>query len=415
MSFVVPVAKAVAKKTIPKTKLGKVAATAGATVIGANVFKGDKAPDKKALTPSQEAESQNPPVGQSGTKTLLNLPKGTQISVGQGTYTSASELEGDAEKYFAAKTPEQRAALLLRLGQIPNLYPAGQAPTPAYVSSMGNRIVWRPADATALKNILSVTDQLGDASADVTITNLISNPGLASKYFGKVTSTTAVTPGEALSLELENKFLDLFNDKPSKDITNSYIKDVQKLESSGKSTSDLKENILLKYVQKQAGVRISESQTPGTPSKIESGALGNIVRNIRGAYADNGIPINDKQIYQQSIDSLRSADAYKNVISNIQLQAATIMPAFKDLIMQGRTVKSILSPYINLRSQILEIPEEQIKVSDMYDVASGEKVIPIQDYKSKLYASNEYRNTSGFKQRSLGDMKALLNAFGIGG
>mgnify|MGYP006282686135 CR=1 FL=1 len=429
MSFVAPLAKATVKKVIPKTTKGKVLA-AGAAALGYNLSQKDGSKDSKtALTPSQEAQSApNPPATDStGKKTLLNLPYGTKIAAGSGwqgipyapgtkgtTYATADEVEGNAEAIIAAKTPAERAALLLRLGAIPNLYPTGQAPTSDYVSSMGNRIVWRPSDATALKNILLITDQLGDPSVDVTITNLIGNPNLAAKYFGRVTpATKQVTPGAALSLEFNNKFLDLFNVAPDKADTNSYIKEIQKLEASTGITSAQKEEILLKYVQKQAGTLFA-TQEGGQTGVAEQGALGNIVRTIRGTYADNGIPVNEKNIYQQAVDSLRSPDAFKNTINGIQQQAALLMPALKDLLAQGKTAKQILSPYLSLRSQILEIPEDQIKMSDMYDVASGDKLMTIQDYKKNLYGSNAYRMTNGFKERSLNDMQALLRAFNIG-
>ena len=83
MSFVGPLAKATVKKVIPKTKTGKVAA-AGAAVLGYNLSQKDGSQNTQtALTPSQEAQSANPPAGTgSTTKTLLNLPVGTKIAAG---------------------------------------------------------------------------------------------------------------------------------------------------------------------------------------------------------------------------------------------------------------------------------------------------------------------------------------------
>lgn len=379
-----------------------------------------KAEEKKkttGLTPSQDAANTNPPPTTSGgKKTLLNLPPNTPIKTGKNTTTSASEIEGNAELFFANKTPAERAALLLRLGQIPNLYPTGQAPNAQYVGAMGNRIVWRPADATALKNILLIQDQLGDATPDVTLTNLISNPGLSSKFFGKVSAAPkAVTPFSALEAEMNAKFQDLFETPADKNMVKAYAKEVNRLESTaGGISAQQKEDIFLKYTQKKANDLYNLSQTGMAPGATEKGALGSYVRNIRAAYADNGIPMNEKEIYSKAVSSLRSKDAYNNTINGIQMQAATIMPAFKDLINQGKTAKEILAPYINLRAQILEVPADQIKVTDMYDVASGDKPVSIQDYKNKLYASDAFRKTNAFKERSLGDMQALLKAFNIG-
>lgn len=394
-------------------------------MVGATPEQKKKASDKAAadakkkstgLTASQDAANTNPPPTSSTSgKTLLNLPPDTPIKTGKNTTTSASEIEGNAELFFANKTPAERAALLLRLGQIPNLYPTGQAPNAQYVGAMGNRIVWRPADATALKNILLIQDQLGDSTPDVTLTNLISNPGLSSKFFGKVsTAPKAVTSLSALEAEMNAKFQDLFESPADKSMVKAYAKEVNKLEAGAGITAQQKEDIFLKYTQKKANDLYNLSQTGMTPGATEKGALGSYVRSIRAAYADNGIPMNEKDIYSKAVSSLRSKDAYSNTINGIQMQAATIMPAFKDLINQGKTAKEVLTPYINLRAQILEIPADQIKVTDMYDIASGDKPVSIQDYKNKLYASDAFKKTNAFKERSLGDMQALLKAFNIG-
>jgi hypothetical protein len=97
------------------------------------------------------------------------------------------------------------------------------------------------------------------------------------------------------------------------------------------------------------------------------------------------------------------------------MQATAILPAFKDFFAQGKTAREVLSPWINLRSQILEIPEDQIKIQDMYNVGSGDKAMSINDYKKMLYASEEFKKTNAFKSRSINDLQTLLRAFNIGG
>jgi hypothetical protein len=415
----------VAKKVIPKSKIGKVAAVA-ASAVGINIANGGDKPKPTAMTPSIDAQNANAPAG-TGTKTntLNNLPVGTQIKAGttgfpgipykadyKGTsYTTASALAGDAEKYFATQSASEKAALLLRLGQIPNLYSTGMAPTGKYVADMGNSIIWRDADAKALEGVLRVQDQLGDATPNVTLSNLISNPNLASKFFGKVTATAkAVTPFAAIEAELNNKFLDLFESPADPAAVKSYAKEVNRLESTTGITPQQKEDILLKYVQKKA-TTIFTDMAPGATDK---GALGRVVRSIRTAYDDNGIPINEKDIYNKAVASLRSPDAYKNIVDSVAMNASSVMPAFKDLFAQGKTAKEVLSPWISLKSQILGIPTDQIKVSDMYDVGAGAAPISINEYKKQLYKSPEYKKTDAFKERSLGDMQTLLRAFNIG-
>jgi len=425
MSSLVPIAKTVGK-VIPKTKKGKAAAVV-AGAVGVSAFKDkNKTPkESTALTPSVDAQNANAPAGsETGKTTLLGLPYNTPIKAGTSgfpgvpyrldytgpTYTNADAVKGDAEKIFATKSAPEKAALLLRLGQIPNLYSTGQAPTAQYVQSMGNRIVWRPADARALESILLVQDQLGDATADVTLDSLISNPNLASKFFGQVTTKArATTSLAAIEADLNSQFLDLFETKADPEIIKAYAKEVNALELSPAGiTPQQKEDILLKYVQKKA------NQLGTIPGATDKGSLGRVVRSIRSAYDENGLPFNEKDIYNKAVQSLRSPDAYKNVIDGIMMQASTVMPAFKDLFAQGKTAQEVLSPWIYTRANILGVPAETIKVSDMYEVGSGSAPLSIPDYKKLVYKSEAYRSSDAFKARSLADTRTMLRAFNIG-
>ena len=133
-----------------------------------------KAPSK-TLAPSAEAQQSGAkaPTGSAGKVGLIGLPKGTKIKIGQETsvtpkdrpfspepvasvYGEVTFVEGDAEKIFANKSAQDKAQLLLRLGQIPNLYASGEAPTPEYVSRAlaSGTIVPRTEDINAFKKIL---------------------------------------------------------------------------------------------------------------------------------------------------------------------------------------------------------------------------------------------------------------------
>lgn len=432
------VAKQVIKKAIPKSKKGKVA-VAGAAAAGVALSKDSKPKETPgAITPSVDAQNANAPQGAGDAKTtLIGLPVGTKIKAGTSgfpgipyrldysgpTYTQADAVKGDAEKYLATKNASEKAALLLRLGQIPNLYSKGMAPNGTYVQSMGNRVIWRPEDAKALESILMVQDQLGDPTPDITLTNLISNQTLSSKFFGRVSGTAkAVTPLAQIEAELNDKFLDLFETKPDINLVKAYAKEVNALEASQSGISaQQKEDILLKYIQKKAKQLYSLDESgagstggyTGIPAS-DKGALGRVVRSLRSAYEDNGIPVNEKRIYNDAVLSLRSADAYKNILDGITMQASVVMPAFKDFFAQGKTATEVLAPYRALKSRITGIPEEQIKVSDLYEIGAGTTPMSITDWKKSIYKSKEYRESDAFKQRSLGDLQSLLKAFNLG-
>jgi len=418
MSSLAPITKKVVKKVIPKTTVGKVAAAAAAAV-GINTIRNDSKPaDKKttAIRPSDQIEAAKGgiTVGQEGQGlTLSGLPKGFQIS-GAG---AAQFEKGAGATVLANLGLKERAALLANMGRIPGLYSPGTAPSPDFINKMlmENTVIPRDADLKALDKIAAIADWSADTISN-TVIKFANNPALSQQFFGKISATPkAVTSPAALEAELNNKFLDLFESQADPALAKAYVKEINALESKSKSVSaQQKEDILLKYVQKKANELYNLGQTGMVPGATDKGALGRVVRSIRTAYEDNGIPTNEKDIYNKAVQSLRSADAYKNVIDGVTMQASTIMPAFKDLFSQGKNAREILSPWINTRAQVLGIPADQIKVSDMYDIGSGATPISIQDYKKQLYKSPEFKKTNAYKERSLGDMQTLLKAFNIG-
>lgn len=417
MSSIKSGATKVAKKVIPKTTLGKVAAI-GAAAVGINTAKDkDSEKDKKTtgIKPSDQAEVAKGGItigSSTDGKTLSGLPKGFQISGGG----AATFEKGAGAQGLANLKPEDRAALLLNMGRIPGLYSKGMAPTTDFIGKMlkDGTIIPREADLTALDKVAGFADWSGDTISN-TVIKLANNPSLAEQFFGKVTTVPkAVSSPAALEAELNDKFLDIFETKADPTIAKAYAKEVNALEAKGSLGTQQKEDILLKYIQKKATEQFNLGQTGMVPGVADKGALGRRVRTLRTAYDDNGIPIDEKQIYNKAVQSLRSQEAYQNEVDSVTMQASVVMPAFKDLFSQGKTARQVLSPWINTRSQVLGIPADQIKVSDMYDIGSGPTPKSIQDYKKELYRSPEYKKTDAYKERSLGDLQTLLKAFNIG-
>jgi len=342
-------------------------------------------------------------VGQSNNEsTLSGLKSGTEIKGG-----GKAELQkGAGANAFAVLEPTDRAALLLNLGRIPNLYSPGTAPTPDFISKMlkEGQVVPRMEDFAAYEKIIAHAEWAGD-TANNSLIKFANNPRLAEQFFGKVSSVPkAVTSPAALQAELNSKFLDIFETKADSKLAKEYAREINNLESTkaGASTQQ-KEDILLKYIQKKA------NELGALPGTADKGSLGRVVRTIRNAYDDNGIPTNEKDIYSKAIQSLRSREAAQNIIDGIMMQASTVMPAFKEGYARGESARQQLSPWINTRAQILGISPDQIKTSDMYEVGSGPVAIPIPEYKKLVYKSEEYRKSDAFKTRSLNDKQALIN------
>jgi hypothetical protein len=284
--------------------------------------------------PSAEAQkviADTPSTVGGGTKGLSGLKPGVPIKTGASTYTksSAEYVAGAGAIKFATLAPQERAQLLLRMGQIPNLYASGMAPTTDYINRQlkVGYVTPRPEDFSAYEKILAIADFAGDQPDNVII-KFANNPKLSEQFFGKIsTPAKAVTPLSQLQADMDSKFLDLFDSKADTGLVKAYAKEVNALESTKAGISaQQKEDILLKYVQKKA----DNVYSIGGVAATDKGALGRSVRALRSAYEDNGIPIDDKQIYNKAVQSLRSPDAAKNILEDIGMHASIIMPAFKD-------------------------------------------------------------------------------------
>jgi len=374
-----------------------------------------KAPTYAPSAEAQQVIGNTPNTVGGSTKGLSGLKPGTPIKTGPSTYTksSAEYIAGAGAIKFSTLAPQERAQLLLRMGQVPNLYAKGMAPTTDYINRQlkAGYVTPRPEDFSAYEKILAISDFAGEQPDNIII-KFANNPKLSEQFFGKITTPAkAVTPLSQLQADMDNKFLDLFDSKADAGLVKAYAKEINTLElSKAGISSQQKEDILLKYVQKKA----DNVYSIGGVAATDKGALGRSVRTLRSAYADNGIPIDDKQIYNKAIQSLRSPDAAKNILEDINMQAGIVMPAFKDFYAKGKSAREVLSPYINLRSRILGIPEDQIDTKDMYDVGSGAVPLSIQEYKKQLYRSEDFKKTDAFKERSMNDMQSLLRAFNIG-
>jgi hypothetical protein len=72
-------------------------------------------------------------------------------------YTSTSAMET-----FATLGNQDKANLLATLAQIPGIYSPGNAPTPERIIAMGNAIVPRKEDITALTKVMTYSDKVGE-------------------------------------------------------------------------------------------------------------------------------------------------------------------------------------------------------------------------------------------------------------
>lgn len=314
-----------------------------------------------------------------------------------------------------------KANLLYKMSLVPNLYKKGTAPTRASISAMGTSIVFRDQDYTAFSKVLKNSDNTGAGDYNTSLNNWLTNPASAAAVLSGTNTKKArvipfTPPGDA-SAYITSKYLDLFNKAPDSSVINNYTKDLHTAEVArgGQISQQEQENIFLKYAQSTATGTAHKAVTSKNASAMSSGQLGDIVKQVRGAYNDNGIPLSDSQIYIKAIAAIRSPQALQNELQLATDQAGLHWAAFKPLIDKGQTVLNLLAPYMAVRSQITGKPLSQMQPSDFYSVASDSKgPISPTDYGKTLYNTPEYKSSDNYMNQTMSDLQYTMKAFGIG-
>jgi hypothetical protein len=389
----------------------------------------------KTTTPAEDT-SNNPPVntGTGASNSLTGLPIGTPVQRGtEPRYTTGggiSPVPAYVKAQYTKDAPftvvanmsnQEKADLLLRLASIPNVYPTGMAPTVDFIQRQGVGITFRPADYDALTKLMIHADYSGQ-SYNQSLNDFVKDPGLADKYFGQVTATPkkiALTSQAALVDDLNARFMDLFETGADKNMAVAYAKEYNKAELAAGGaglTQTQRENIFQKYVEVTALGRFKTVKgTVDTTDdmKLEAGVLGQTIRQLRGAYSDNGIPVSEKQIYQDAVAGIKNPVALKNKMESINLHAATQMPALKDWIAKGNTARQFLSPYITSYSKIYNVPENQVTVDKFYSAFQGQVPLSVSQWESEELKKPEVKNTEYYQNVRKSDLRAMADAFGV--
>ena len=296
---------------------------------------------------------------------LIGVPIDTEIVVGQGAdqppqfaggkpvpgapiTKKVKYAKGDGQTYFLTLSNKDKAALLYKLSQIPGVYGKGQAPTTDYISNLlaqGN-VAIRPVDAEALENVMKYADTVGE-SVTVSVDKLYQQPKFAQQFFAIKTTApkkVKVTPELALNAEITAAFQDYLDLPIDAKIAKKYSSAVNAAEKQrgGALTSLERNNILLGPVQQKAADVFKDSVAAGDSTLLEKGALGGAFRKLRAAYTEFGVPVTDKKLYTEAIDSVRSTQAMNNIMNRIQTQAEIAFPAIKDYIKGGMSVRDAL-------------------------------------------------------------------------
>ena len=393
---------------------------------------------KSGLTPSAEALNAVAPTtggaGRTGKRGLTGVPLGTPIRKGQfvapgpegamkgpqGVFGATQYAAGDGAGYFATLDNQGKIDLLITLSKIPGLYPRKKAPSESFLIRQAQQGVVgiRQEDVTALEEVMRYADTVGE-DVKTSVVRLVNNPEIAQGFFDAAGARTgagkkiALTPADALATELEQSFLDYLDIKVDKKETKAYAKRINDLEKKrgGALTSMERQQLLLDTIQDKAKEVFKDGIDEQDTLLMRKGALGGTYNILRQAYADYGIPVDDKTLYRTAINSVRSKQALENNLNKVALQAEVAMPALKTYIQQGLTPREALGSYVGLYAKMTGTPENQVNIDKLAPVWSNEKVMPFQDWEKYLYSLPEVQNGPVVRQQKLNDARALIRNF----
>ena len=315
------------------------------------------------------------------------------------------------EAYINNMSPEEREAFQQKLLDI-GAYPKGYVPVKGLVSQ-------QDYDATA--KLVNIGEQKGIGNINAVIDTVKKDKELQAylKTGGfTTTGTKVITDTTEAKSNLNSFFLDMFNDKPSKAEVNAYQNALNARERTAKGGMSAQErnDIILSIANKRLSSLTSGALTGDMTAaeKLDEGQLGKRVREIRAQYEENGIPVSDRTVYKLAGKSFRSETAWDTVQEDIVRSASLQWGKAAEGLKPGQTVRSRLQPYITLRSQIRNVPEDQIKTQDVVDALNADGTLKnVADYKAAQYKSDDYLNGDEYKSVVLNDTKTVLRNFGV--
>lgn len=245
--------------------------------------------------------------------------------------------------------------------------------------------------------------------------------------------TANVTSKEAALADIQQTFKSTFGEAAPKEVISAYRDELKALEMSRTSkrstvkgvsvgtygvTELERKNIMNKYITQYATNKIANAATgdPVAVASLQKGNFGLAYSDLRSAYAENGIPVNDKSLAQLALDSTVNPEKMKSNLNLIRLQAKTFYPALANQIDNGYSVKQVLSPYLQTRANILEEDPDAIDLKELTKVASDPKgLMGLYDYEVSLRNDPKWRYTKNAQDSISNVARGIAQSFGLVG
>lgn len=382
-------------KPTPKTK-GSTRSYSGLTAL----------PDITTTSPIKSGRPSN--------RTLSGVT--TTTTAGGAVY-----MEGDAEKEYQTWDKQKAANIQLWLSRVPGLYPKNKEPKAI-------NGIFNSYDFDALGKVMGYADSAGIAATDEpswfnALVTLYKNPTEAKSYFrvseGSGPRKISTTPSGMAIADLDETYRTIFATNASDEEHKNYVKSLNALElkQGGGASAQQKEDLIFGLIEKTAKSKTSKVTDADEAATLNgiSGGLGAMVKKLRSTYENNGLAFTNTKLVSQAVKALRGQEEATNIFANIQGQAAQFFPAFAKQLESGQSVRDVLDPYISLASQVWELPEDQVKITDIpMDSEDPTKPPAIPSFKNALYSDPRYMKTQGYKDTQMNDLQSLIREAGLG-
>ena len=354
--------------------------------------------------------------------TFLTDKTRTRLTAGPGQFN-----QDDVVEVWTKASEAQRAQWLVAMGSIPGLYKTGDQPPIKNIQEGG---IFRDQDYAALSRVLSYANASGiGIGLEKNATNafvqslsyLYNDSQAAIAYFGAGKSKAKVirtTSADAAAANLNNNFTSTFDSPPTEKENKEYLRKLNAAEIKAKGNLDpaIQEDILLSIIEQRATGRTKRALAgkETKPGIVETGYFGKLVRDIRSAYADNGLMIDNSKVYKNAIKGLQGQEAVANIKDNIAMSAKIQYPAFASYIDQGKTVADMLDPYADVYAETYGVPRNQVQLSNLKFVArDATKAMSTEEAEAYLMSQPDYLKTPKYKTGVIDGLKAYAGKLKI--
>jgi hypothetical protein len=260
------------------------------------------------------------------------------------------------------------------------------------------------------------------------------DPNNAPIVFGPdaVPYSSVSTVGETTA-EFVEAFEVTFGVKTPKNLISQFTAELQSLQRSrsnkpivGKSGTNIvyqgvspqeRQNILNKYLKSYATsvIGLATAGDAKALASLNKGKFGTTLTTLRNAYANNGLPINEKSLLNAALESSLNPKKLEQNINLVNLSAKTYFPALSSGIDSGYTVKQLLTPYLNSRANILEEDADSIDIKSLQGVAKDPKgLMNLYEYEISLRKDPKWRYTKNAQDSLSSIARDMTKMFGLG-